>query len=228
MGLQKQCLICDSGEFRHYYLCHYRSKSSGSDELSKSILQFKNGNAVHVNVWVDCAVGELKKASIKEDVVIIRALGHQEERAAGTTSLDTLGKKLAETFHAQYIPSLLTKSTTPKLALLKRQERAEALFNQYSFLGMEYREILIIDDILTTGATMCAIAKSIRTISPSCSLTVFTLAATGNGPHSNDSLKRSGYFNPIQTQPRGMVQEEANPYSEGMTLRSKILNDSFH
>jgi predicted amidophosphoribosyltransferase len=227
MALQTQSLICDSGDFKHHYLCHYRSKSSGSDELSKSILQFKNGNEIHVNVWIDCAVGEFEKVSLKEDVVIVRALGHQEEKA-GTTSLDLLGKKLADSFHAQYIPSLLTKSSTPKLAMLKRHERADAIFDQYSFSGIDLRDILIIDDILTTGATMCAIAKSIRTISPSCAITIFTLAATGNNPFLGDSLKRSGYFNPLQTQQRGMVQEEGNPYSEAMTLRSKILNDSFH
>jgi hypothetical protein len=59
-------------------MCHYRLKSSGSDELSKSIIQFKNRNDHHVNAWIDCAVQEFKKELIKEDVVIIRALGHQE------------------------------------------------------------------------------------------------------------------------------------------------------
>lgn len=176
MALQIQDLVCNSGKFKHYYLCHYRPKGSGSDELSKSVIQFKNGNSVHLNVWIECAVLELGKAQIKKGSTIVRALGHLEQEA-----VDILCKKLAEKFQAQYTPSLLKKTaTTTKMAWLKRHERAEALFNRYSFSGNDLEEIIVIDDILTTGATICAIAKSIRTISNSCSIKIFTLAATNS------------------------------------------------
>lgn len=229
MALQTKNLLCSAGKFEHYYLCHYRPKSSGSDELSKSILEFKNGHKVHVSVWVDCAVSELSKTLIKEGAVIIRALGHREKTAAGKTSLDSLGKKLAETFHVQYLPSLLTKPSTPKLTMLKRHERAEALSNRYSFSGNGFKEILIIDDILTTGATMCSIANAIRTISNSCPIKIFTLAATDNNSSLNDSLKRGGFLDPGKLkEDLATVHEGIAPYSEAATLRSKILNDSFN
>lgn len=230
MALQIQDLVCNSGKFRHYYLCHYRPKASGSDELSKSIIQFKNGNSVHLNVWIECAVLELGKAQIKKGSTIVRALGLLEQEAVSGTSLDILCNRLAENFEAQYTPSLLKKTaTTTKMAWLKRHERAEALFNRYSFSGNDLKEILVIDDILTTGATICAIAKSIRTISNSCTIKIFTLAATSSDSRLNDSLKLGGFFNPGQLEGRlPTVQGDVESYSEPATLRSKILDDSFY
>jgi predicted amidophosphoribosyltransferase len=200
------------------------------DELSKSIILFKKGNTIHLDAWIECAVESLEQVQITKGSTIVRALGHQEEVVSQDTSLDVLGKKLAEKFQAQYVPTLLKKlGMTPKMARLKRDERADALFNRYAFSGDEQKEILVIDDILTTGATLCAIAKAIRAKASSCAINVFTLAATNRDSSQNDLWKRGVFLNPTLLE-GGLagVQEEAAIYSAGGSLRAKILNDSFH
>lgn len=229
MSLQIQNIICDSGVSTHYYLCHYRPRSVGQDELSKSLIQFKNGNSIHVNAWIECCAMELENTQLKKDSIIVRALGHSEQVARINTSMDILGRTLAEKFDAQYIPSLLRKNgKTTKMTRLKRNERSEAILDRYSFSGNDSKEILVIDDILTTGATICAIAKAIRKISKSCTIKFLTLATTNSNTLLNESLKKQILFQSERLEGElATVQEDMESYSEANILRHKILQIPF-
>ena len=95
------------------------------------------------------------------------------------TPLDLLGQNLASTFSCQYLPSLLQKSTTTLSNKgLTREQRETQLQNIYSIPHPlpDIQPILLIDDILTTGATVLAIIHSIRQSSPHNPIEVFTLA----------------------------------------------------
>lgn len=183
---------------------------------------------MHVDVWIECALRELERANIQKGSTIVRALSHLERSASGQMSLDLLGHALAEKFQLNYQPSLLVKSgVTPKLSTLKRQERADALADCYSYVGSSAKAVLLIDDILTTGATMCTITDSIRKISETCKITIFTLAFTNNDSLLNRSLEKRILYRP-EIQPLAVVREAQESYTERAGLRKKILNDAFN
>ena len=45
---------------------------------------------------------------------------------------------------------------------------------------MENEHVLLVDDILTTGATLCSCASTLKSVS-NCRISIFTLAYTYNG-----------------------------------------------
>ncbi|MBX2968224.1 MAG: hypothetical protein KF803_02550 [Cyclobacteriaceae bacterium] len=183
---------------------------------------------MHVDVWIECALLELEKANFQKGSTIVRALSHLEQSASGHTSLDLLGNALAEKFQLNYLPSLLVKSgVTAKLTTLKRQERAEALADRYSFVGSSVKAVLLIDDILTTGTTMCTIADSILKISETCTIMIFTLAFTNNDSLLNRSLEKSILYRP-EMQTLSVASEIQEDYTGSADLRKKILNDAFN
>lgn len=99
--------------------------------------------------------------------------------------LDQLCHSIAAHHSASYFPKLLTKSkTTRPLHKLNKTERRKELNNIYridpSIKPYRHKNILIVDDIVTTGTTMNAIKQAISKICPSAKFYFFTLAKTIN------------------------------------------------
>lgn len=228
MGLQHQTLVCPAGEFPHYYLCQYRPMSSGYDELSRSLIQFKNMHTVHVRAWTECAIQELKAIIFRKDLIITRALGHTEKRAVNGSPLDYFCEKLGQALGFSYSSSLLQKiRATPKISGLRARDRADALSDIYIFHGRSVPSVLIVDDILTSGATLCAIGKAIRKTSPNTHITLFTFASTSSDTRLNDSIDLVGKTYQWKDGEWSTFAEDAPHYSELDILRNKILADGF-
>jgi predicted amidophosphoribosyltransferase len=234
MSLAVQQLVCGNERFEHYYLCNYRPVTSGIDELSKSILNFKNGRALDVDAWIECSILELGKIKVERDCLIVRVLGSEETiNPKANTPLDQLGKKLASKLQAEYHSGLLTKSReTQKVKQLSGQQREVELSGVYQFVLPKLRsnmnEIFILDDVLTTGSTIRAVIRAIREVSTNCSIRIFTLAFTDNQALMNRSVHLESYpYSWEINQGWSMAEEDADYYSAFNALRSRILNDTF-
>ena len=96
MALQLQQIEALGEYFTHYYLCNYRPRSVGSDQLSESLIRFKECKRVDVEAWTECSILELSKVRFSEDLQIIRALGLEEMNATTTsrTAMDWLGHRM--------------------------------------------------------------------------------------------------------------------------------------
>lgn len=179
--LQSDYIEVNGERILHYYLCHYKPTSSGFDRLSKSLIRFKNGNLIDLKAWTSCVI-ESFPTPILSKPVIVRALGSQETDIVSNYSpLDHLGKRLAEHLHGYYLPALLSKrQLTPPAKTLSRSNREEMFTDLYSFEGTDFPggNILILDDIVTTGITLRAIIRSIRKRLPTLAITSLTLAST--------------------------------------------------
>lgn len=215
MPLHRKTIQIGNASHPHYYLCHYRPKSTGRDTLSRSLLKFKLGQQPDLSGWIDCSLYALAGAGtpILPHTTIIRALHHEETAVPGDSpaSLDRLGRALAALSQSVYQPSLLRKSRTtreikgftreqrvielqdlyymaePALPLLPQQSPAR--WSRFNTGHPDIPEpsppdpdpilmdnILIIDDVLTTGTTIRSIIAALRSRYPRSALSIFTLA----------------------------------------------------
>lgn len=200
MNLFKANIIFD-GERTclHYYLCAYLTRHFGRDALSESILNFKKMHAHDVNAWVDCAVKRLKPLRLG-GLLVIRAL-HSDETLAtgkGKDALDQLGKAIADKYHGQYLPMLLTKTrpTKPFHQIATKSEREHELADVYqvdcSLTDLKDRRILLVDDVVTTGVTARTIIRALKAAERSVFVIAFSLACTDYDPAFNVNLELRG------------------------------------
>ncbi|MBN8650625.1 MAG: hypothetical protein J0L67_04325 [Cytophagales bacterium] len=212
MAMQSQLLF---GNQSHYYLCHYKSKAAGSDRLSQSLLRFKSGCDVDVEAWCSCAVEELKKLSLPENTLVLRVLSSSEVTTQEVTGLDRLGARLQQELKVHYQPALLSKTrTTRPVKQLSRAERSTELADAYLFntpynIELEWSTVLVLDDILTTGATLQAITKAIRQKLPKIQVLGFTLAFSERTAPLNTTISLQS--NAYKWQPGGWIMQETDP-----------------
>jgi predicted amidophosphoribosyltransferase len=174
---------CDNSSFIHYYLCPYLPLTAGTDPLSLSLLKFKQRIQPDLDAWIACSTQLLANLPFSPDTLILRALRHDETtpRMEFPSALDLLGHSLAGRLHCRYLPTLLTKTrmTLPGKHLTRTQRRSQ-LLDVYQLTTTlsdlsPSTPFLLIDDILTTGATMRALIRTLRDHYPDCPITTFTL-----------------------------------------------------
>jgi predicted amidophosphoribosyltransferase len=199
MTLLRTSIAYGDSSYPHYYLCPYLPVSAGRDTLSHSLLKFKLGRQPDLNGWIDCSLEALAAAPLLPHTTIVRALHHDETTVLpdNPASLDLLGEALASRFQSDYRSTLLHKSrlTRQIKGFSKEQRTAELRDSYYSEDFPGDGAILILDDILTTGATVKAILAALRTRSPRSSFSVFTLARATYGARPNGAppLKGQNY-----------------------------------
>ena len=167
---------------KSYFLAHYKPRSQGgNDKLSSYLLSFKDGNKEAVGHWVEYAAKEFETSNLSFDV-IIRALGSNEVVYTPGHPLDDLGKKLAGMTQALYLPEIIQKThANQALKYLPASARHEALRGIFKFDSSKVSEnanILIIDDVITTGATIKEMCRTIKVARPDIVIHFFTLTKT--------------------------------------------------
>ena len=104
--------------------------------------------------------GELK--SIEKyntiDIVIPVPLHKKKLKTRGFNQVDKFGQQIAEALNADYIDNVLLKLTNTKTqskkGRLSRWVNSEELFAIQNISTIENKHILLVDDIITTGATL--------------------------------------------------------------------------
>lgn len=233
MALQTKYLEFGSETIPHYFLCNYRPVSVGLDALSKSLLNFKCGYRPDTTAWIECSLVELKKVQIENQSLVLRALASRELNATSNMTLDRLGNELAENKLLLYQPNMLTKTRiTQQVKLLSNFEREKELANAYLFeppRSYQPNQILILDDILTTGATMRSIITSIRAVLSSVTVKIFTLASTDHDAIVNKTVQLHGYKYGWENDRGWIAAEDPAEFTvDADALKYKILNDHFY
>ena len=234
MGLQRTHIVYKKVYYPHYFLCNYLPRLAGADNLSRSLLRFKEGRQPDLDAWIDCTLEMAGGIPLPPGAVILRALHHQETTARDDkpSVLDLLGQRLADHFQASYRPTLIGKKrTTSEIKSFTRTERRTELQDVYFTtpipLPPATTSCLLIDDILTTGTTFRMIIAALHLTFPSLPVQLFTLARSDYDKTLNRSTALRGQNYQLGQSGWTVVEEELQQeYSSGK-LRECIRANSF-
>ncbi len=158
----------------------YYSRQREKTSFSSSIISFKAGRETVVDRFCKESIVLLRSHGIRYDY-IVRALGAREIRADYGRPLDYIGMALELEGFGRYRPEIIRKerivTSVRRLAHHQRHlhvrdaYRAELLDE-----SMAAPRVLVIDDVVASGATTAAISVAIRESVPAATIDVFTLA----------------------------------------------------
>jgi len=189
------------------HLAYYFPSSHGreSDTISEHLLKFKVNQEPFVTKWVDLIISEIDSLPLVD--FIVRVLSSKETSASGNTSLDKLGRAMAEATDAKYCPTWVEKKRqTQQLKFMGKAARQNELDGIFTFSikgekrgnprihegGERFIKIMIIDDVTTTGSTIKEIYRTIHEKYPKCPVHAFVLGKTidswADGEASNNQL----------------------------------------
>ncbi len=175
-----------------YFISFYH-KSGEHDLVSRLLLRFKDGEEPETSEWVTLATSFFS-GNYKPDI-ILRVLKSEEISPSSNTSLDKLGKAIAQKIGSRYEPSALTKiRQTRPLKFLKKHERFEEINGVYRYGGLRVKNILLLDDIITTSTTVNEIKRAIVSSIGDVNLRLFVLGKTfdawNDGEGDNAEIER--------------------------------------
>jgi competence protein ComFC len=110
--------------------------------------------------------GVARREALSVDIVVPVPLHRQRERERGYNQADLVAKPLAGKLGLAYRPVLLTR-TKPRpdkhvLSLEERWDSVRGAFATRPGSKVDNLRVLLVDDVMTTGATLDAAAKALR------------------------------------------------------------------
>jgi ATP-dependent DNA helicase RecQ len=213
------------------------------DGIKQEVWAFKNGDKNAVERWINKAM-EVCDALPHIDFVV-RALGHAElDASANNTSLDSLGERLAASIGAEYRPDCLYKTRSlAKSTTCSAKERAQQVRGVYSATpGLTVSQaksgptVLIVDDVLTSGATTGDIARALSETHPGARVFIFTLVKTiyraecerdSSESQQNAQLFFDLYSSTQRLSETATVKTDANRYLGQARLISKKFSANY-
>lgn len=170
-----------------------------SGELKIDVLDFKKGKESSIACWSNY-IGYRLSTLPKVDT-IVRALGHDEVTAQKNTSLDVFSTCISRFIDAQFNPTLLKKHhPNEKSTNLNRAQRLAQIKGLYfvdsdcaasKLTGLQ--TFLIIDDVVTTGATTSEITRALVKHFPEAIVYVLSLVKTARGELDNKQKQQNFY-----------------------------------
>jgi ATP-dependent DNA helicase RecQ len=155
--------------------------------LKQEIWRFKDSNPAAIERWSQ-KLSELTDELPSVDI-IVRARGHKEVDSQTTTpsnGLDAIAGLIAEKTTSTYIPEALVKTRELKKSVnCSASERVQQVRGAYQVKRLPQLEnlahsprFLVVDDVLTSGATTKEIIRAIRDTYPDATVYIFTLVKT--------------------------------------------------
>jgi hypothetical protein len=179
-------LIENSPQFpevaRAFHIANFVPVNWGAqDPVSRALVDFQFFREPQTTQWIRLAL--VGADGLGPVDLIIRALSSRELGGGGSASLDRLGNELAQRIGSAYLPGRLTKTrhTAPVKNAGIREARDRILRGAYVFDGSglaDTARILVLDDLVTTGATFGAITAAIHASLPGADIRYFALGRT--------------------------------------------------
>ena len=151
------------------------------DTVKKLIYSFKYSNSTYLSkIFASMIADRLDMLSLKSDYIICVPSSKKRIRERGYDQAELIGRYLSEKTKIPLIHPVIRKKHTKALYGLSPLERELELKDAFVLNGrnidLNYKNLLIIDDILTTGATLEKIAAVIKDEYPSAQIDAIVLA----------------------------------------------------
>lgn len=186
------------GFVKVWHLCYYYK--ADRDKFSNNIISFKNGIEATIRKWIRWAKEEIVPALDNADVKIdyvVRVLGSKETNYVAGKPLGKLSYSLSEEIDAEYVTDSLSKTRETNkftgLNLMQRQQEINDVYQVNDNHNFNHKNILIIDDVTTSGTTLIAVRNAILEKYPKAILYGFCLGKTSDDHTANNDIE-CNYF----------------------------------
>jgi competence protein ComFC len=158
------CIACQG---RTYAFERVRSYAAYDGQLIRAIILLKFERIEPLAGWFATRLaGVAKRDGLAADVVVSVPLHRHRERERGYNQADLIARPLARRLGLPYRRVLLTR-TKPRpdkhiLSLSERWESVRGAFATRQGSQVDNLRVLLVDDVMTTGATLDACAKALR------------------------------------------------------------------
>jgi competence protein ComFC len=158
------CIACQG---RTYAFERVRSYAAYEGRLIHAVILLKFERIEPLASWFATRLAEVaKRDDLAADVVVSVPLHRQRERERGYNQADLIARPLARRLRLPYRPVLLMR-TKPRpdkhiLSLSERWESVRGAFATRQGSQIDNLRVLLVDDVMTTGATLDACAKAVR------------------------------------------------------------------
>ena len=160
------CAVCRT---RKYAFDRARSYAAYKSELVRAIVTLKFERIEPLGAWFAERLAEVVRRepeALAADIVVPVPLHRQRERERGYNQADLIARPLARRLGLPYRAVLLMRTRPrPDKQLLSHTERWESVRGAFATRPgsrVDKLRVLLVDDVMTTGATLDACAKALR------------------------------------------------------------------
>ena len=165
----KDAAYCQDCQRHRFAFELARSYALYEGELVRAVLLLKHQRIEPLGKWFAqqlVAVVQREGERMGADVIVPVPLHSQRARERGYNQVDIFGRPLARLLGLPYNPLLLVRSRPrPEKHLLRHEERWEAVRGAFAMRKggrVDNLRILLLDDVMTTGATLDACSRALR------------------------------------------------------------------
>jgi ComF family protein len=197
---QPLCRLCRTN---YYGFDSARSFAVYDEKLTSAILLLKYDQVTRLGDWFAARLAEVIARSPdlgRVDLVVPVPLHTDRYRERGYNQAELIARPLAKHLGVKFSPGLLTRTKPrPSQLVLSRSEHWKSVRGAYAIregVNIDKLRILLIDDVLTTGATLDACARVLKNAGAAAvvGLTVGRVAsdwsALGSSLPPNGSLQK--------------------------------------
>lgn len=163
-------------------LLYYRHQSDFHNIIIK--IKYKGGTELGIKMgeWAATEIAHLNLAE-KIDLIVPVPSDSRRKRKRGYNQAELIARGMGKIMHLPVMNLLVKKETgksQTKLGLEARKENATGNYEAYIPTKHNGKHILIVDDVLTTGATIGSCAQAILAKDLRAKVSIFTLAYNAN------------------------------------------------
>jgi ComF family protein len=160
------CIDCQKHRFGFQFA---RSYGLYEGPLAHAVVLLKHEQIDPLGAWFANRLTEVVQSDserLAADLIVPVPLHRLRARERGFNQVDLFGRPLAKCLRLPYRPVLLVRSRPrPEKHLLRHDERWEAVRGAFGIREgrrVDNLRILLLDDVMTTGATLDACARALR------------------------------------------------------------------
>ena len=158
------CRICNSDKVyfdKGYVVFEYK------DAVRKAVMDFKYRNMFRYGEFFGNIMADYAKENINEHFDFITAvpLHYKRKMSRGYNQSEILAKAIAKNLNINYKKLIVRKTNTKPQNSLNKKERLENIKKAFSMnrnVSVDNKNVLIIDDIFTTGSTINECCKVLK------------------------------------------------------------------